>query len=119
MARAPMMAAADPAAPVPPPEPAMMDAGAEQPIVLCTVLQNPDGTLMLEGGDEAEPAMGEGDEMAGPAGQTFPPDDAGIGRLLKAVLDIVRGKGQGDEGAVEQMGAGFKGANGAPAEGPV
>lgn len=117
MARAPAAAAPMPAddpamdAGAPPVDDAAMpaDEGAEdQPQVLCTIAMTADGTFTLFQGDEPEAMHGgeeaaEGEDMGGAPAQTFD----SIGKLLKAVLDIVQTAADGGESGADQMRAGY------------
>lgn len=79
----------------------------DEPTVLCTVLRNSDGTLSLVTGNEPDEMDGlvapegaspaEGGTPALPEGETFENDSSGFGKLLKGILDILRG-GTNDSG---------------------
>ncbi len=116
MAQAPTAAPppVDPGAAAPPP-----DAGDEgdQPMVLATILKNPDGGFQLIAGDEeeagedmggeggggAEPGAGEGEAEAAPMGKSYD----SVGALLAAVHEIVMKDQDGGASAKDQMAAGF------------
>lgn len=91
-------AAAGPAAP--------MDTETDAaPMVVATVLKNPDGTYQVIAGDEPEEG---GEEVAGaepmePAGTTV----EGIGQALKAVMDILQTDADGGETGMDQMREGY------------
>lgn len=71
-----------------------------EPVVLCTIMDNRDGTFTLMKGDEGD-AGGE-DALSGEAAEGMPPAQGGVaaqpkgesfdspGPLLKAVLDILK-----------------------------
>lgn len=85
----------------------------DEPVVLCTVLRNSDGTLSLVIGNEPDEMDGlvapegaspaEGGTPALPEGETFENDSSGFGKLLKGILDILRGgtNGGGDGGQAD------------------
>lgn len=62
----------------------------EQPVVVATILKNADGSFTLQAGDEPEAVVdGEVEPMAPAMGESYAPDEDGIGRLMAAVLDLV------------------------------
>jgi hypothetical protein len=90
----------------------------EEPVVLCTVLRNSDGTLSLVTGDEPDEMDGlaapegaspaEGGTPALPEGETFDNDPAGHGKLLKGILDLLRGPGNdGGDGGQADFDSGY------------
>lgn len=126
---------ADPTAPMPADDPASApadgsapadDSGAG-PTVLCTVLDNGDGTYTLVQGDESDTGAGAsappdagampapGGDMgappAGPQGQSFD----SVGALLKGILDLVKAaQDSGPDGSAESnFSAGFDGGSAA------
>lgn len=84
MARAPQAVAEVVEAPVE--EMAVEETDA--PVVVLTLLRNADGSYVLQAGDEPEMVEG-GEPMAMPEGQSYPPDEAGVGALMTAILDMV------------------------------
>lgn len=95
-------------------------ADENEPRVLCTIMDNRDGTYQLIKGDEGE-AGGE-DALSGEAAEGMPPAAGGVasqpegesfdapGPLLKAVLDILKdAEEQGDGSADDNLQAGFAG----------
>lgn len=92
------------------------DAGG--PVVLCTIMDNGDGTFQLIKGDEED--GGEEDGMSGEAAEGMPPAAGGVaarpagesfdspGPLLKAVLDMLKEAEDRNGGsAQENFNAGF------------
>lgn len=90
------------------------------PIVLCTIMDNRDGTFSLVKGDEGD--SGEDDGMSGEAAEGMPPAAGGVakqpegesfdspGPLLKAVLDILKDAEERAGGSADaNMEAGFNG----------
>lgn len=114
MALAPIPAAA-PAASDDAPMPAAAAAGAdmgdegEGDTVVCTVLKKADGSFVLEMGDE--PEAGEDGAEPAPAaeGQTFQPDETGIGKLLMAIHNVVDPENAEGPAAAKNLQAGFDG----------
>lgn len=97
--------------------------------VLCTILDNGDGTFTLVKGDEEEgaPALGGagesedggvmpmGGDAGAPQGQTF----NSPGELLKGVLDLLNEKSAPDDAMADNdLNAGFKGGSGMTAPPP-
>lgn len=91
-----------------------------QPRVLCTIMDNRDGTFTLTKGDEGE-AGGE-DALSGEASEGMPPAAGGVaaqpkgesfdapGPLLKAVLDILKDAEEQAGGSADaNFNAGFEG----------
>lgn len=113
----------DPGAPMP-----ADDAGADMPAagddapaskVLCTVMDNGDGSFSLTEGDEPDAGdtavPTDGGDPAAPAAQTYD----SVGALLKAVLDCVKKAQDGGEGGEQAFTAGFDGgSNASPAKAP-
>ena len=99
------------------------DDAASGPKVLLTVMSNGDGTYQLVQGDEQEAGegsgepsgdMGAGGEETGGADQGESYDDPG--KLLKAILDIVKAdmeNSSGEGSPQQQFAAGFAGDTGA------
>lgn len=119
MARAPIPAAAEAAAVEEAPVIAADVAAAEEtaePVVVLTVLKNADGSFTLETGDE--PEMGEGGEAPMAAeGQSFGADEAGVGKLMTAILDLVDPENPEGPAAAANFQAGFEGKEPATAAG--
>lgn len=89
----------------------------DEPTVLCTILRKPDGSLTLVTGDEPDTEDGlaapegaspaEGGTPALPEGESFDDDNAGHGKLLKGVLDLLRGGRGVEDGAQADFQSGF------------
>jgi len=90
----------------------------DEPVVLFTVLRNSDGTLSLVTGDEPDEMDGlvapegaspaEGGTPALPEGETFDNDSSGFGKLLKGILDILRGSSNdGGDGGQADFDSGY------------
>lgn len=107
MARAPAPVAEDPAAQVAA-DVALEEEAAGEAVVVATILRNADGSYTLETGEgpEMDPAMAE---PTAAMGQTFPPDEGGIGQLMTAVLDLVDPENAGGAQAQANFSAGFAG----------
>ena len=100
-----------------------MDA---QPTVILTVLDMGDGTVQLVQGDEAEPGEAGGDAGmgAGAEGETGAGAPQGtsydsVGKLLKAIMDIVQPVMEGASGENSEASnfkAGFSGGAAAPTQ---
>lgn len=93
------------------------------PTVLCTIMDNGDGTFQLVQGDEPEAGDGGDDTaMSGEASEGMPPAAGGVaespqgqsfdspGPLLKAVLDLLKAAEEKSGGGAEaQFQAGYSG----------
>lgn len=120
MARAPIAAAAPPvagddaaAAPAATAMPAADDMSGEDDddagTVLCTVLKKADGSLVLQMGDEPEAGDDGTEPMPAAEGQTFQPDESGIGKLLVAIHNVVDPENAEGPAAQANFKAGFDG----------
>ncbi len=112
MARAPAPVAAEEvaaAAPVAAEE--VATETMDEPVVVATILKAADGSFILETGDA--PEMIEGEAMA-PAGTAFTADEAGIGKLMTAILDLVDPENADGPAAAANFQEGFTGAAKAP-----
>lgn len=119
MARAPATAAPGIPAAAPAVEPlpdvtadvALDEEGADEPVVVATILRNADGSFILETGDEPEidSAMAPEEGAVAPAGQTFSADEDGIGKLLTAVHELVDPENSGGAQSQAAFQAGFAG----------
>ncbi len=107
---------ADQMTPAAPPAPAApADAKPAGPTVLCTIMDNGDGTFAIQKGAAPDAGAVPGGDQAAP--QTFD----GPGALLKGVLDIIReADGSADGGAQKNFSAGFEGGtNASPPKAPA
>lgn len=120
MARAPMMTPAveeEPVAPSVAADIALEEEAAGEAVVVATILRNADGSYTLQTGEGPEMEMGgeEPGESMAQAGQTFAPDEGGIGQLMTAVLDLVDPENAGGAQAKANFNEGFSGPPAAPA----
>lgn len=104
-------------------DPGADDAGGAGATVLCTILDNGDGTFQLVQGDEPESGDGGDDTaMSGEASEGMPPAAGGVaaspqgqsfdspGPLLKAVLDLLKAAEEKSGGGAEaNFQAGYSG----------
>lgn len=135
MALPPSPAAAPPAEEMPV-DPAMAGADMaaaeegmdEEPVVVLTVLKNADGSFVLETGDAegdaamlvegAPPAAGGAAPAPAPAGQNFGADEAGVGALMTAILDVIDPENPESPAAQANFAEGFAGPAGAEPPAP-
>ena len=95
---------------------------AAESTVVATILKNADGSYTLETGagpeEMAEMPMGMGAGAPAPmaAGKTYQADEAGIGELMTAVLDLVDPENAGSPQAAANFAEGFRGP---PADAPA
>jgi hypothetical protein len=95
-------------------------AGGGAAVVVATILRNADGSYTLETGAGPEAmdsaVMGATPDAEAPAatGQTFSPDESGIGELMTAVLDLVDPENAGGAQAKAAFDEGFNGPAPAP-----
>jgi hypothetical protein len=95
-------------------------AGGGEAVVVATILRNADGSYTLQTGAGPEAmdsaAMGATPDAEAPAatGQTFTPDEDGIGQLMTAVHELIDPDMEGGAQAKAAFNEGFSGPAPAP-----
>ena len=94
-------------------------AGGGEAVVVATILRNGDGSYTLEtgAGPEAMDSAAMGATPEASAGQTFSPDEDGIGQLMTAVHELIDPDMEGGTQAKAAFDEGFNGP--APPAAPV